>query len=1199
MNGFAAYVCSDDIIGACPFKYCFHSYLFIPPVFSAKYIHRFVYLLPFLSVALSPFCLSPTYTAYLFSRFPSLIHYRCAIYYPTFFPLPPFLCIPFIMDTSKDIISNPRSSEGLVINPPPAWCSDQRKPSTTDIKQKVLELFAELLDSQPPSKTSTSKKSSPADKLSLKSEPCYYDSSPPLQNSSSNISSNLNLNPDPKPSALIHSSILPQDLKPQDTSAPSTSSQPVLNSSAKKRKASLEISTNNLFKKSSLNNLKKNVPAPNTPSLAVAPPNLQPRATSSIVGLNLNSIPNYPFTQKPDPRSSSLNLPSHPLIKSKSEVWPHITNSPSSSSFQLKATTPRLPRRNLKPLDFSSSNKKFNSSNFFNKTNNYSNDTFSDLTSSIDPLSHFSSDSFNQIPNNQIPSNIDFSLIPSTPNLNTNDKSPQSVNPFANLLSDAHKRFDNTNHTSSLNHTNYLSSHLNPQNKGIVIGGPPPDLSSATSFTNIDPSNSNINNNNNNNQIIQAIENAVYLASKSNSNKVYSLWNPNDPNTANPPLKNISSFKIPNATSSLPSTSNNFPILPAQSILPSELISCKYCNKLFKSVQKKLSHEHRCSYKLEALLYSQPEFNDHNDRLGKNKSPTSQNLDSLLESVPDLSDSDNEFSSHNPYHKINSESNIFSHIKPNLDIKPNSSIGINVAKSLKPKKSSKKHPSKPLNLKSKPPIVDSEDTMSLSEGSELTRFHFQNNINRNYLLSDNIHNLNSDQAFPNLPINHKNGLMQLNNTSLNFNLQNNNMPLNINDNPLNLASEPPIPWNNDALSFNPNDNSTPNVNSSFLNNATDKIDSNFRSANVDNNNDFSALLNSLAGSSAQHSNDILNSILMKNSSFATSNAEGTFNNSQFQLQQIPESNLQIQSQSLNQTQNQSQSQPQPQSVNTKAKIKGKGKGKTPVMPNQNLSLNNYVNNTPLVASNGFSPNNHGSSSTITLPQDNDDYQFMDEQELANDKNAGNQAESNTNHSKENFSKANSTARPVKIEASSSKKPTNILPKNSVNSTSRNSLFDSPLVQDTKPLASEITNNSSILSTFNNNFSNTNCHSNSPATNKNTASSQSFSKNTNGSHNLSNEIKKDPSDLAQPTKNQLLSEPINFYSTGNPNLDSLFSLDYLNQPMFDQFDNNDRGNNISTIDSLLADQMNSQSNFINWANCDENVERELEGLFNFD
>ncbi|OMJ11466.1 hypothetical protein AYI69_g9812 [Smittium culicis] len=1106
------------------------------------------------------------------------------------------------MDTSKDIISNPRSSEGLVINPPPAWCSDQRKPSTTDIKQKVLELFAELLDSQPPSKTSASKKSSPANKLSLKSEPCYYDSSPPQQNSSSNISSNLIINSTHKPSALIHSSILPQDLKPQDTSAPSTSSQLAPNSPAKKRKASLEISTNNLFKKSSLINLKKNIPAPNSSCLALAPPSLQPRATSSIVGLNLNYIQNYPFTQKPDPRSSSLNLPSHPLIKSKSEVWPHITNSPSSSSFQLKATTPRLPRRNLKPLDFSSSNKKFSSSNFFNKTNNYSNDTFSDLTSSIDPLSHFSSDSFNQIPNNQIPSNTDFSLIPSTPNLNTIDKSPHQINPFANLLSDAHKRFDNLNPSSSINHNNYHSSHLNPHNKGIVIGGPPPELSSATPYANINPSN-----NTNNNQIIQAIENAVYLASKSNSNKVYSLWNPNDPNTSNPPLKSISSFKIPNTASSLPSTSNNFPILPAQSNLPSELISCKYCNKLFKSVQKKLSHEHRCSYKLEALLYSQPEFNDHNDRHGKNKSPTSQNLDSLLESVPDLSDSDNEFSSHNPYHKINSESNIFNHIKPNLDIKPNSSIGINVTKSLKPKKSSKKHSSKPLNLKSKPPIVDSEDTMSLSEGSELTRFHFQNNINRNYLLNDNIHNINSDQgfndidplAFPNLPINHKNGMMQINNTSLSFNLQNNNIPLNINDNPLNLASEPPIPWNNDALSFNPNDNSTPNVNSSFLNNATDKIDNNFRSANVDNNNDFSALLNSLAGSSAQHSNDILNSILMKNSSFAVSNAESTFNNSQFQLHQIPESNLQMQSQSLNQKKPQSQSHSQPQTANTKAKIKGKGKGKTPVMPNQNLSLNNYVSNTPLVASNGFSPNNHGSSSTITLPQDNDDYQFMDEQALANEENDRNQVETSASQSNENFSKANSSAPPIKIEASSSKKPTNILPKNSINGSSRNSLFDSPLVQDSKHLAHENTHNSSILSTFNNNFSNTNSHSNSPATNENTASSQSFSKNTNGLHNLNNEVKKEPSDLAQPSKNQLLSEPINFYSTGNPNLDSLFSLDYLNQPMFDQFDNNDRDNNASAIDSLLADQMNSQSNFINWANCDENVERELEGLFNFD
>ncbi|OMJ08671.1 hypothetical protein AYI69_g10980 [Smittium culicis] len=269
------------------------------------------------------------------------------------------------------------------------------------------------------------------------------------------------------------------------------------------------------------------------------------------------------------------------------------------------------------------------------------------------------------------------------------------------------------------------------------------------------------------------------------------------------------------------------------------------------------------------------------------------------------------------------------------------------------------------------------------------------------------------------------------------------------------------------------------------------------------------------------------------------------------------------------------------------------------MPNQNLSLNNYVSNTPLVASNGFSPNNHGSSSTITLPQDNDDYQFMDEQALANEENDRNQVETSASQSNENFSKANSSAPPIKIEASSSKKPTNILPKNSINGSSRNSLFDSPLVQDSKHLAHENTHNSSILSTFNNNFSNTNSHSNSPATNENTASSQSFSKNTNGLHNLNNEVKKEPSDLAQPSKNQLLSEPINFYSTGNPNLDSLFSLDYLNQPMFDQFDNNDRDNNASAIDSLLADQMNSQSNFINWANCDENVERELEGLFNFD
>ncbi|OLY79089.1 hypothetical protein AYI68_g6850 [Smittium mucronatum] len=1096
------------------------------------------------------------------------------------------------MEKDKFQAPDSKSSDGVLLSGNPSWKADHRKPSTTDIKQKVLELFAELLDIKTNEKTPNNNKISTPKKFNIQSEPCYPTSSPPT-------STNVNN----KEFSLIQS-IKNDSLQNSSNSVTSFKDSIVNDSikdidySIKKRKASLDDSRNKYSISQSVEFSKKKLSNPKI-SLASVTSNIQPRNISSFSDININSstVESTGFRGvKADLRNSYLSLPSHPLIKSKSEIWPQFPNS--SSNLVSKKVTPRLPRRNLKPLDFSSLNKDRNGTNSKNNASvTYPNDTFSDLTSSVDLPSISGSDSSRP--------NLNLSNFSCTPDFltvplplsseNSAEINSSNFNPFSNLLNEAHQRSQLSK--SALLKDNHQKDSMgindfhNQNGKGVVIGGPPMESSNV----------------NNNLEIIQAIERAVYLTTKTdakNSSKVYSLWNTNDQSTLQSAVNNSSDFKPPSSIHH--KISSPLPLLSSDKSSSSGH-SCKYCNKPFKTSQKKISHEHRCTAKLEALLYSQPEFAESSDRNEKIRSPHSQNLDSLLESVPDLSDSDCEFPNHQNFPKINSEGHVYTTEKVSFEKNPRSSIGISLVKTRNIKKNPKKSASKQPNLKSKTPIVDSEDTMSLSEGSELNRFHLQNSLNRGYLMSDSIHNINSEHSFdesknvdfPNLQIHGKNRHVSLNDGSMSFNFGAGNIPMTVGGNPLNLASEPPIPWSNDIMSFIQTDSNQP-ANSSFINNAPDKANDVIEPL-CGNNNDFSALLNSLAGSSSR-SNDILNSLFLKNSSFVEPSAQSLFNAIQNPPQNSPGISLHI----------------------NNALETISNKGDTIQNQGQPLSLSNFISNSPFVGSTGISPNIHGSSSTITLPQDNEDYQFMNEdvstQNQEKPHNSGDNCDSSMHPSKCDTNNETSTNETYDSSARGR------------NEDNKDLLEGSNVAQsgasnkrccNTSLLASHISNSDSASKNhqkhyaepiINEKLGSSSHFADSPTirnssitpnsnryppylvpSNVEPISSQAINE-TNNPNNVSSQSSI-PLDIS--IKEQLNQEPSNFYSSSNPNFDSLFSLDYLNQPLYSQFGEADRESVNPMADSLISEQMNLQSNFINWTNCDENIERELEGLFNFD
>ncbi|PVU99190.1 hypothetical protein BB559_000925 [Furculomyces boomerangus] len=899
--------------------------------------------------------------------------------------------------------------------------SHHPKRSTNEIKHKVIELFAEVLGSQ--SNTFDNKTSNESFNLS---EPDY--SSLTIPNQTSN-----NLNKLQKPSSYLF------------TSSSTTTK--------------LHNRTNNSTMKTHTNGLEPSITS-NTNSRNFTDNKIfKDPYLSHPERLKTNTI--YNFKKGESSKSfRTKNPPTHPLIKSKSDVWDL-----DSKNQKLNRNTPRLPKRNLKPLDFSLHKKDKKSSNF---NANKSIDVYSKKSLEGFPTPNNGSDTptVSKITESPLINSTPKSCghIPSSSPTLSNKFTTERPNPFANLIKDAYNRSISTNiaqntefhkaRTDQENLIQKLNKNLEHSKNRFPIFGGPPALGPLKRK---------------NHEVEDAIKRAVHNISQKNfvlSTPTFRSWQNPDLLNTNYNLNN----QNPITLGSGHTDTNLFLGTKESQSKNNSAVSfgCKYCSKAFKSLSKKQSHEQRCQSRLDAMLYSQPEINEISERNDIRLSPTSQHIASLLESVPDLTDSENETPD-----LINN--NNTSHSKRKLN-------DIDCRKVKRPNNSNQPISKKPISKRSNlgdssrltTSIGDSEDTMSLSEGSELARFHGQGppvdriymhsendiqlDLNNNHTLfpesfakssnvnrlgpnGKNVHNMNvflgysdghpTDFVNTSLPINNQNNLFDFQSGNIGtFNFDNVEIGneagnefsgnFNFDDDFFNLASEPPIPWNTDFLSQESFGLNLSNQNQLFNNSVSDHL----------NITETQSLNKTKNPQNILNSNKIADSVSLNNPATSKSNstrlsksgdyntsANLTLGNKKHNKHHL---NTFSQSNQLKKTESQGVliNDKNPTSLSKSRTLHNLNKENTPVISpessdlkkfskakSQNIEVNGVrsginKNKTSNSGSAGKRSENaeevilnklyankkqdtydhHGSSSTITLPQDNDDYQhqFMDE-----------------------------------------------------------------------------------------------------------------------------------------------------------------------------------------------------------------------------
>ncbi|PVV02447.1 hypothetical protein BB560_003098 [Smittium megazygosporum] len=480
-----------------------------------------------------------------------------------------------------------------------------------------------------------------------------------------------------------------------------------------------------------------------SPNKTISPPSVSPSSTVTSLSneskkqRNLSLFNNFvnKLHSEKDP-SNPFNLyytglRSQLFLKKKNILW--------------KSKLHRLPKRNLKPLDFSLSKKK-----------SPPNDPLSTQTPKIpsfnDPLTSPNHHQANSNSYDPLHSNNSTSL-------NTIQAQPQSPSqkPLSNILKCAYDRMQavKTNNKIQIDsvekETNLLINQF-----GLNPSATQPQIQHFSSNPSLDPNlilSSNpisATSTLSSYEIQGAIEKALYQTFLENKDLPlnYSMWNIK-PDSSQSSTQLLQSEHQPQNFSQLlpqprePPQTNHVPTnLHHNSINPIKTENltqniCIYCKKSFKSLPKKHSHEERCPSKLEAMLYSQPETIDNTD-----SKPNSNlvELASLLAHVPDYSETESENITYPPKSK---RKRIASHPNSNLP-EPNSKsiISQQSTPSLAPQKSqkissSKKDSSKQSSTQKmlkpkkqkKKKLPDPDDTMSLSEGSELSRFHGRDTTN--------------------------------------------------------------------------------------------------------------------------------------------------------------------------------------------------------------------------------------------------------------------------------------------------------------------------------------------------------------------------------------------------------------------------------------------------------------------------------------
>ncbi|PVU98190.1 hypothetical protein BB561_000047 [Smittium simulii] len=1090
------------------------------------------------------------------------------------------------MLTNSCLNNNESEQESLPAN---NLKSDQEtNKSTIEIKNKVLQLFAEIIQKQ---NTSQANILSTQDLYSngyICSEPDY------LTNAATHASiikaENNSILPNSNSLSSISASVISST---SNDSKPTPVSESMLLDLGNRNSASPAIVSNNLA-------LEITREIPNSPKS-----NIQNTSKNDFKTKNLERFDEIVKKLK---QVSQNNDPSHKLIKSNSLLNDSVIKK-HKSQLSLKNKFSRLPRRNLKPLDFSSIRNGFMS----DKNDASIADNLMSSPNTFLPSSNAGFESTSLYKSN---GSLDCSALnsihPSTSNsnLSTSFKNVDHKHkPFANIMKRAYDRMVTTKKENKNQLQNYihekkrivesLGFNLNAdyQNSGVIIGAPAQNSLPQQSMIDIQ----------------NDIEKAVCLTNgQISSCNIYGLWDHN--NNSFSYINNQNKNLEPNTSED---NSNQTTLVDSKiyNRSPNQIETCTYCQKTFKSLSKKISHEQRCSLKLEAMLYSQPEVNETND---SKFSPSSQHLTSLLESVPDYSDSENE--------SIETNTKIIKKRKTSVTKKGDLSLNINnPSKNIIPTKSHNiqttasstnllnpnKQSTKLKSSKRKQKIVDPEDTMSLSEGSELSRFHcrgtndllfdIQGSSNKiNDALSNNATGTKNTQVtdfiglpFPQIQnLNNDNHISTKNSNSFTINKKL-NTELNM------LPSDPLLNWTPDSFNFNAGNTKNSSqalLNTRSLNNLNDLND---KQQNY--NLDFLSIINSMNPETSQNA-EILSNLLTRASNcneFISSNVPITDSPNLRNNSRLDNNNLGT-------------------NVSSSKKVNpNKNKSEN----NSNLQYNNQKNHansikttSPFVSDGDILSKNYGSSSTITLPQDTEDYQNIDNElnvsesfkpnnlpeNLANSDlvnsfmsaNSGLHNSINQNHFSNTLTGFENSSNFEKLNLDLS-----LLQNNST------LLSNTPFMMDLnfEPIQSSSMSASltAPLSAFPDMgdeklYKSVKDNGLTPARTK---ISQNLNiGNINKKNLLSNNLENkemNPNLINVNHFTDLQNQTDiggNFGVSSNHNDPQLFNLELLNGSLETQIDMNN-------FNSLFLSP--SQSNLIDWNNVDENIDREFEGMINFD